>query len=75
MPRLRPRRDKDTAPVIELEGAICVETHRPWAIADYIERGTRLPLDHPAVKANPTFFRGLIQLRVPNEIGEEVTDA
>lgn len=60
MPRLR--QGKPAAPVLELEGAICVEAHRPWPIADYIERGTRLPLDHAAVRAHPEFFMGVVRL-------------
>jgi hypothetical protein len=47
--------------------AICLESHRPWPIADFIERGTRYPVSHPAVKANPAYWRGLVDL----EGGEE----
>lgn len=63
MPRLRPR-PKDTAPATApaIEGAICTESHRPWPISDFIERGTRLAVDHPAVKANPQYFMGLVRL-------------
>jgi hypothetical protein len=45
-----------------------MEAHRPWPIAAYIERGARLPVDAPAVRANPRFFMGLVPLP------EEVTD-
>lgn len=61
MPRLKPRHEKPAASTLPTE-AICIESHRPWAISDFIERGTRLPLDHPAVRANPQFFKGLVSL-------------
>ena len=61
MPRLRPRREPPAVPVPPTE-AICIETHRPWPISDYIERGTRMAVDAPAVRANPQFFRGLVRL-------------
>ena len=67
MPRLRPRREP--AADHQITEAICLEAHRPWPIADYIERGARLPLDHPAVRTNPRFFMGLLPLP------EEVTHA
>jgi hypothetical protein len=66
MPRLRPRRENPTEPA--LTEAICVEAHRPWPIGDFIERGARLPLDHPAVRANPSYFRGLVPL--PEEMND-----
>lgn len=39
-----------------------MESHRPWPISDYIEKGTRLAVEHPAVQANPRFFMGLVRL-------------
>jgi hypothetical protein len=60
MPRLRPRRETSPEPRIEM--AICMEEFRPAAIAPLIRRGQQLPLDHPAVKAHPAFFRGLVPL-------------
>ena len=65
MPRLRPHRETPAVPVPPTE-AICMEAHRPWPISDYIEKGTRLAVDHPAVRANPRYFMGLVRL-------EEVT--
>jgi hypothetical protein len=46
-----------------------MEAHRPWPIADYIERGARLPIDHPAVRTNPRFFMGLVPLPENGEKG------
>ena len=64
MPRLHPRvKPMEPTPPTE---AICVEAHRPWPIADYIERGARLPVEHPAVQANPSYFRGLVP--IPREM-------
>jgi hypothetical protein len=60
MPRLR-RREKPVEPMHPTE-AICLEAHRPWPIARFIERGARYPIDHPAVRANPTYWRGLVPL-------------
>jgi hypothetical protein len=70
MPRLRPRREP--AADHQVMEAICVQTHRPWPIADYIERGARLPLDHPAVRTNPEFFMGLVPL--PEEVTEDAKE-
>jgi hypothetical protein len=64
VPRLRPR-EKPSESTLPTE-AICMEAHRPWPIADYIERGARLPVDHPAVRTNPSFFMGLVPL--PEEV-------
>jgi hypothetical protein len=61
MPRLRPRSEKPSEPTLPTE-AICTEAHRPWAIADYIEKGTRLPVTHPAVRTNPAYFAGIVPL-------------
>ena len=58
MPRLR--REKPAEP--QIEAAICMEEFRPAAVAPLIRRGQQLPLDHPAVKAHPAFFRGLVPL-------------
>jgi hypothetical protein len=70
MPRLRLRRDstargRAVEPVIE--AAICMATFRPGAVARMIERGECQPLDHPAVRAHPSFFRGLIPLEEVND--------
>jgi hypothetical protein len=68
MPRLRPKpREKPSEPTLPTE-AICLHAHRPWAISDYIEKGTRLPVDHPAVRANPDYFAGIVPL--PRDDGE-----
>jgi hypothetical protein len=67
MPRLRPRSEKPAE--LQIEMAICMEEFRPAAVAPLIRRWQRLPLDHPAVKAHPGFFRGLVRL------DEEVNDA
>ena len=61
MPRLRPGRETPAAPIGPTE-AICVEAHRPWPISHYIERGTRMAVDHPAVRTNPGYFMGLVPL-------------
>ncbi|HKI24524.1 MAG TPA: hypothetical protein VKA24_14015 [Gaiellaceae bacterium] len=61
MPRLRPRSEKAAEPTLPTE-AICMEAHRPWAISDYIEKGTRLSVSHPAVRANPSYFAGIVPL-------------
>lgn len=60
MPRLRPRREEPAEPQIEM--AVCVTEFRPGVVAPLIQRWQQLPLDHPAVKAHPTFFRGLVRL-------------
>ena len=39
-----------------------MEAHRPWPISHYIERGTRMAVDHPAVRTNPGYFMGLVPL-------------
>jgi hypothetical protein len=46
-----------------------MQAHRPWAISDFIERGARLPIDHPAVRTNPRFFMGLVPLPENGEKG------
>jgi hypothetical protein len=65
MPRLR-RREKPVEPMLPTE-AICVEAFRPWPISAYIERGTRMELTHPAVKAHPEYFMGLVALPRPDD--------
>jgi hypothetical protein len=69
MPRLRPSRSKraELKPLGEPEMAICMEEFRPAPVAALIARGQQLPLNHPIVRAHPSYFRGLIPL-------EEVID-
>jgi hypothetical protein len=51
------------------EAALCMHTFRPSAVAAEIQRGERLPVDHWAVKAHPTYFVGIVPL-----VHEEVND-
>jgi hypothetical protein len=54
------RRKPKPAPVIE--AALCMQTFRPGAVAVEIQRGDRLPIDHPAVTAFPSYFLGVVPL-------------
>jgi hypothetical protein len=62
MPRLRRKQAPPPPPPGELEMAICMEEFRTGAVAPLIRRWQQLPLDHPAVRAHPQFFRGLVRL-------------
>jgi hypothetical protein len=55
-------RRKPQPPPLEPETAICVTEFRPAAVAPLYRKGQQLPLDHPVVRANPQFFRGLVRL-------------
>ena len=74
---LKRRRGTDAAPTSTqresrradaADGGDLSPCSRPWAISDYIEKGTRLSVSHPAVRANPSYFAGIVPL--PRDDGE-----
>jgi hypothetical protein len=65
------RRKPKPKPSPTVEWAICVEEFRTGAIGNLVERWQRLPLDHPLVRAHPSFFRGLVKLEEVNNAETE----
>jgi hypothetical protein len=45
-----------------VEQVIALEEFRPALVAPLISRWQILPVNDPVVKANPSFFRGLVRL-------------
>jgi hypothetical protein len=63
MPRLRSRKaEHDLDQSRAVTEAICVETFRPLPIGGVYQRGWILPVNHPAVRSYPAYFRGLCPL-------------
>lgn len=61
MPRLR-RKQTPPPALGDPEMAICMTEFRTAPVGHLIRRWQQLPLDHPAVRVHPQFFRGLVRL-------------